>query len=286
MDTESMLRTEVMEIRSGGKDGGVPYLVFPALETDGIAENAFSTRLGGVSTGIWKSMNLNANVGDEPENVRRNYEIMAEALGVSTADMVRTDQTHTCNVRRATAADRGKGVVCDRDYTDVDGLVTDEPGLVLVTSYADCVPLYFLDPVRRAIGLSHSGWRGTVGCMGAETVRKMPQEFGSRPENIIAAVGPCICSDCYEVSEEVAEQFRARFGEHAEEMLRDGISGGPGKYQLDLRAANLRVLLDAGLLREHITVSDLCTCCNSEILWSHRATKGKRGGMAAFLRLK
>lgn len=283
MDIKTGFKSEVMEMRTGGPEDGVPYLVFPSLEAGNIASNAFSTRLGGVSTGIWTSMNLNANVGDLPENVSRNYEIMAEALGLSTGDMVRTDQTHTCNVRRVYGKDRGRGVIRERDYSDVDGLVTDEPGLVLVTSYADCVPLYFLDPARRAIGLSHSGWRGTVGRMGAETVRVMEREFGSRPEDLIAAVGPCICRDCYEVSDEVAEQFRESFGDDADEMLTAGISGEPGKYQLDLRAANLRVLLDAGLTRDHITISDLCTCCRSDLLWSHRATGGKRGGLAAFL---
>ena len=128
-------------------------------------------------------------------------------MGVAVEDMVLSKQTHTTNVRVVTEEDKGKGVIRERDYTDVDGMITNVPGICLVTSYADCVPLYFVDPVKKAIGLSHSGWRGTVGKIGKNTVQLMQENFGSKPEDLLAAVGPSVCMDCYEVSEDVIEQI-------------------------------------------------------------------------------
>ena len=167
-------------------------------------------------------------------------------------------------------------------WTDVDGLITDEPGLLLGTFYADCVPLYFVDPVHRAIGLSHSGWRGTVARMGAVTLRAMSDAFGSRPQDVVCAIGPSICQACYEVSEDVAEQFLAEFSGADETLL---YSTGGGKYQLNLWEANRRVLLESGILPEHLQITDLCTCCNPHNLFSHRYTGGRRGNLGAFLML-
>lgn len=132
-------------------------------------------------------------------------------MGVAVEDVVLSKQTHTTNVRVVTAEDKGKGVMRERNYTDVDGMITNVPGICLVTSYADCVPLYFVDPVKKAIGLSHSGWRGTVGKIGKNTVQLMQENFGSKPEDLLAAVGPSVCMDCYEVSEDVIEQFKEAF---------------------------------------------------------------------------
>ena len=164
----------------------------------------------------------------------------------------------------------------------MDGLITDESGIVLGTFYADCVPLYFYDPVRKAVGLSHSGWRGTVARMGQVTIKRMEEEFGCRREHIVAAVGPSICQDCYEVSGDVAEAFQKEFAGHEEQILKNGAEG---KYQLDLWKDYELVLLDAGIRREHLQVTDVCTCCNPSYLFSHRASKGKRGNLGAFLML-
>ena len=169
------------------------------------------------------------------------------------------------------------------NFSYVDGLVTDVPGLILSTFYADCVPLLFFDPIHRAIGCSHSGWRGTVGEMGRVTVEAMEKYFGSRPEDILAAVGPSICRDCYEVGEEVAEEFENLFSGESGEVL---TAKGNGKYLLDLWKANEKVLLSSGIRREHLAVTDICTCCNSEYLFSHRASRGKRGNIGAFIMLK
>lgn len=261
----------------------VPYIQFKNLSATGIVKHGFSTRKGGVSTGIFSSMNLNFKRGDDPDAVLENYRRMAAALNMRVDDMVLSDQTHTTNIRVITEEDRGKGILRPQDYSDVDGMITNVPGIVLVTSYADCVPLYFVDPVRKAIGLSHSGWKGTVGHIGQKTVWKMHEVYGSEPKDIVAAIGPSICQSCYEVSDDVAEAFRANFtADEAADILLDK---GNGKYQLDLWKANWYVLTDAGILPEHLSVTDLCTACHPELLWSHRKTNGQRGGLSAFLSL-
>ena len=261
----------------------VPYIQFKNLSATGIVKHGFSTRKGGVSTGIFSSMNLNFKRGDDPDAVLGNYRRMAAALNMRVEDMVLSDQTHTTNVRVITEEDRGKGILKPQDYSDVDGMITNVPGIVLVTSYADCVPLYFVDPVRKAIGLSHSGWKGTVGHIGQKTVWKMHEVYGTEPKDIVAAIGPSICQSCYEVSDDVAEAFRANFtADEAADILLDK---GNGKYQLDLWKANWYVLTDAGILPEHLSVTDLCTACHPDLLWSHRKTNGQRGGLSAFLSL-
>ena len=267
-------------IRSSEK-GGVPFLTFPLLsEIPGIV-HGFSTRLGGVSTGDLASMNLSFSRGDDPERVRENYRRIADAIGFSVDDMVFSYQTHTNHVRVVTEADRGKGYVTDRDYKDVDGLVTNVPGLVLVTFYADCVPLFFVDPVHGAIGLSHSGWRGTVSDIAGVTVRAMQETYDSDPAELIAAIGPSICRSCYEVSEDVIVQVREQYPHEMWPLLYD--TKTDGKYQLDLWEVCRRNMMRAGIRPEHIAVTDVCTCCNPDILYSHRASQGKRGNLAAFL---
>ena len=262
---------------------GVPFLKYPILEKEGLVEHGISTRLGGVSEGFLGSMNLSYTRGDDPTHVDENYRRMAAAIGVKPEHMVCTHQTHTTNVRIVTREDAGKGVTREKDYTDVDGLITNVPGICLVTFYADCVPLLFLDPVKKVVASSHSGWRGTVNRMGQVTVEKMQKEFGCDPKNIIACVGPSICQDCYEVSGDVAMEFEQAFAGHEREIL---LAKENGKYQLDLWKANEIVLLDAGVLPEHIEITDICTCCNPDLLFSHRASHGKRGNLGAFLCLK
>lgn len=262
----------------------VPYLEYPMFRETGIVRHGFSTRLGGVSQGYYASLNLSFDRGDDEDAVRENFRRIGEAMGVRSEDMVLSRQTHTTNVRIVTEEDRGKGIVRDRDYTDVDGLITNVPGICLVTSYADCVPLYFVDPVKKAVGLSHSGWRGTVGKIGKKTVRMMQETYGCDPADILAAVGPSVCMDCYEVSEDVIERVREAFEESLWEQLfyrKDN-----GKYQLDLWKANELIFQEAGILPEHIAVTNVCTHCNSKILYSHRAAGDERGNLCAFLALK
>ena len=193
------------------KNKGVTYLTWPEFEKIPGFVHGFSTRLGGVSEGIYSSMNLSFTRGDKEEAVRENYNRISAALGFSPEDIVTSDQTHTANVRVITAEDRGNGITKPRPYTDVDGMITNVPGLVLATFYADCVPLYFADPVHKAVGLSHSGWRGTAAGIGAVTVKELQKHYGTRPEDIYAAVGPSVWPDCYEVSEDVIVEFQKTF---------------------------------------------------------------------------
>lgn len=276
-------KTEAEDMRLVEKNG-VPYFVFENLENTGLVRHGFSTRLGGVSEGCLSSMNLSFTRGDDPEKVRENFRKMGMAIGFETKDLVLSDQTHTTNVRLVTEADRGKGFDRERDYTDVDGLITDTPGLMLVTIYADCVPLYFVDPVHKAVGLSHSGWKGTVHRIGKVTLERMKEAFGTRPEDVQAAIGPSICQDCYEVSEDVARAFMDEFADQLDDRL--VYRKGNGKYQLNLWNANERILLEAGIRPEHLSITNICTCCNHELLFSHRASHGQRGNLGAFLGLK
>lgn len=280
------------------------YLTFDSLDKTGMVNHLFTTRTGGVSEGIFSTMNLSFTRGDEPTSVMRNYERIAQILSCGTEDMVASHQTHTTNIRRVTNADRGKGVVYPRDYEDIDGLITNEKGLALVTYFADCVPLYFVDTEHEAIGLAHSGWRGTVNQMGACMVNAMRESFGTKPENLIAAIGPSICQECYEVSAEVADAFAGllkqingekillemesqNFYTHKNGKKRRVIEPGRmvGKYQLDLWLANAIILRNAGIPLSQIEVTDVCTCHNPEYLFSHRASEGKRGNLAAFLKI-
>ena len=260
-----------------------PYLTFPHFEKTGLVTHAFSTRLGGVSSGCYASLNFGWGTGDDREKIRENFRRMAAALGTVSERMVTTKQTHTTNLRVVTEEDAGKGAARDRDYEDVDGLITDRRGLMLVTYFADCVPLYFLDPVRKVIALSHSGWKGTAARMGEVTVRRMQKEFGCDPHDLLAAIGPSICRECYEVDEAVRAGFAGSFS--GEELERIFTPGRPGHYQLDLWLANRLILEQAGVQGENIMTAGLCTACHSDLLFSHRATGGKRGLMCAFLAL-
>lgn len=264
--------------------GEVVYLTFPLLEPFSWITHGFSTRLGGVSQGEIGSMNL--SFGREPgrENVEENHRRMAAAIGYAPENMVFSRQTHTTNIMNVTEKDRGIGFTKDRDYNDIDGLITNVPGVVLVTFYADCVPLLLVDPVHRAIGSAHSGWRGTVNNMGKAVVEAMTKAFGTKPEDVVAAIGPSICQDCYEVSGDVIGAFQKAYDPGLWPSL--FYEKENGKYQLNLQQACFENFLSSGLLPEHISLPDLCTCCNPQLLYSHRASGGKRGNLAAFLTIR
>lgn len=281
----------------------VEYLTFPALEACGMVEHLFTTRVGGASEGIYATMNLSYTRGDNPEHVLENYRRIGQILGCEAGDIVASQQTHTTNIRVVNGSDKGKGVVKELDYTDIDGLITNEKGLALACFYADCVPLYFVDKMNWAIGLAHSGWRGTVAGMGQCMVEAMKKQFGTKPEHLLVAIGPSICQECYEVSEDVANAFQGLMLENQDIIAEINASGiyhshmaetaqliipgkEMGKYQLDLWLANLIILRKAGVPLENISVTDICTCHNGEYLHSHRASNGLRGNLAAFLMLK
>ena len=264
---------EICEVHS--KDG-VPYIEFKPFRELPFVIHGFSTRLGGVSDREFASMNLSYHRGDDSKNVDRNYELICNALNIDKEQLVFTNQIHDTKIQYADGS--------QKQYANTDGLITDKSGIVIATSYADCVPLYFVDVKKKVIGFSHSGWRGTVGKIGKKTVEEMSKKFNSNKEDIIAIIGPSICKDCYEVSEEVAQEFSNVL---SKEQIKDVIfEKGNGKYQLDLWKANQWILLDTGLRSENIYISGLCTSCNSDVLFSHRATKGKRGNLNGFLGIR
>lgn len=180
--------------------------------------NCFTTRAGGVSEGWLASLNFRRGLYDPEENILENFTRIARYFDVGPERIVHVQQTHTANVRIITEEDAGKGVIGTGELTDSDGMITNVPGLVLYISVADCVPLYFYDPVKRVIALSHSGWKGTVNRIGEVTIRKMRERYGCNPSDIYTAIGPSICSDCYEISEDVAEEFCRCFSVDLNEM--------------------------------------------------------------------
>lgn len=284
MDTITIHRSGDEAVLKIHEKDGVCWLSYPALDEKEEFLHGFSTRLGGVSTDHLYSMNLSFSRGDKEENVRENFRRIARAIGFSEENMVFSHQTHTANIRKVTKADCGKGYTKERDYENIDGLITNEPNVVLTTFFADCVPVFLIDPVRKAIGLVHSGWRGTVKRISQAAILRMQQEYGSNPDDILAAVGPSICQECYEVSADVIEEFQTQFDETYWDQL--FYAKENGKYQLNLWKANEVILREAGIQKEHISVTDLCTCCNPQLFYSHRASHGKRGNLAAFLMIR
>lgn len=269
------------------EDGSeMEVITYPALDAAGVADHYFTTRLGGVSEGYCSSMNLSFSLDKQDpsgDHARENYRRCARVLGLPLGNVTTADQVHSVNVRRLYEEDGGKGILADRDYSRVDGTVTNVPGLILNGVASDCACIYFVDPVKRAIGLSHAGWRGAVGGMARITVEKMTAEFGTDPADLVCAISPSICPDCYEVGPEVAEAMREAYAEKAESVLRDDHNG---KFHFDLAGANALFLEAAGVKPENITLPDICTRCNPDMLFSHRIFGKRRGNNGAFLVLR
>lgn len=261
--------------------GDLQYITFPKLEALGIVKHAFSTRHGGVSTGDCAKMNLSFNRSDDFETVLKNYRILCGEIGIDVKDLVLSHQTHTNNVMVVNETHRGTGVF-KPSFSDIDGLITNSPHVALVTQYADCTPLLFCDPVKKVIATSHAGWRGTAKEIGRVTVEKMVAEFDSDPKDIVAAIGPCILDCCYEVDEPVYSEFSKLSYLDLERIF---TPKGNGHYQLNLVEANRQILVNAGLDPNNIDLNDICTCCFSDDLHSHRKTVGKRGNLAAIIAL-
>lgn len=264
------------------ENNGVSFFTFPAWSALPFVTHAFSSREGGVSQHEFATMNLNFNRGDSDEHVLENYRRFCSAVGFDFNKLVASAQDHHTVIRRVTSEQAGIGIWKPRDMQSVDGLITNEPGVVLVTYYADCVPLYFVDPVKKAIGLAHAGWRGTVAEMGARMVQAMQTEFHSNPGDLLVAIGPSIGSCCYEVDAPVYEKVMALSYISPKDCLQPV---SEGKYMLDLWEVNRQVLIHAGVPENQITVGDVCTRCHSDLLFSHRLMGAKRGGMAAMMAL-
>lgn len=260
----------------------IPYLTYNSLSEINFINHAFSTRLGGVSTGEFDSMNLAFNRGDNPDNVTENYKRLCKSAGFDYKNLVASSQDHNTFVRSVTVEDKGVGIYKPRDIKSVDALITNEKGITLVTYYADCTPLFFVDTKNRAIGLAHAGWRGTVGRIGEKVVKKMSELYGTKPSDIVAAIGPAISVCCYEVDLPCAENFFKLENLDSSKFV---FPMKNGKFMIDLLETNRQILVNCGVNHQNITLSDICTNCHSDLLWSHRATKGHRGTMSAFMSL-
>lgn len=261
----------------------VPYLTYNSLSQIKFINHAFSTRLGGVSQGEFSSMNMAFNRGDDPEAVTENYKRICKSAGFDFDSLTVSSQDHNTFVRAVNKSNAGVGIYKPKDIASVDALITNEPNVTLVTYYADCTPLFFVDTSKKAIGLAHAGWRGTVGRIGEKVIEKMHELYKTNPSDVKAAIGPAISVCCYEVDKPCADNFSALKGLDSKRFV---FPKSDGKYMIDLLEANRQILMSAGVKAENITVCDICTNCNSDLLWSHRATKGHRGTMSAFMCIK
>jgi len=262
---------------------GVVYYTIPLFEETGLVAHGFSTRLGGVSQGAFTSLNLGTHVGDRLEAVMENRRRLCTVLGMNALQIVAAKQVHGDHVHVAAAADCGRGALAyESALEDTDALVTNEPGVPLSTYYADCVPVYFLDPVQRAIGLAHAGWKGTVLQIGRKTLEKMSREFGTKPEDCLVGIAPSIGPCCYEVDERVVEKVKRSFAFWSELVKPQG----QGKWRLDLWEANRRQLMEAGVNERNIAVAALCTSCRNGLFFSYRVDGGITGRLGAYLMLK
>lgn len=254
----------------------------PSFNAFPFIRHGFSTRLGGVSQPPFDAMNLSFTRGDDETAVRRNFEMFCQAVGVSTQHLVLSKQTHGIRLHYATEADRGNGFDRPNTLEDIDGLYTDRPDVVLCTQYADCVPLFFLDPRKKVIALSHAGWRGTVADMAGTTVRTLQDAFGCSPDDLLCGIGPSIGVCCFEVDAPVFDAFAA-----TRRLSGEWFTALPNeKFRIDLWQVNRIFLEQAGIAPSHISVSGLCTHCRPDEFWSHRTTGAVRGSLAAVLSLK
>ena len=253
------------------KKGELEYLAADNIEVP----HCFTTRLGGVSRGYLASMNLGAHRGDEPENVEKNFQILAGALGFDTQRLVLTRQTHSDIVRQVRRED-AMGLD-NHDYPECDALITDDPGTAIAVFTADCTPVLLHDPATGVVGAAHAGWRGTAAKIAAKTVRAMVDAYGCHPENIRAAIGPNIGPCCFETDRDVPDAMVEAFGDAAKEYIRKI----GDKYYVNLKALNALQLRAVGV--RSVEIAAECTACQPDRFWSHRITGGNRGSQGAVI---
>jgi YfiH family protein len=259
---------------------GLVYLTAASFDAAGGVRHGFTTRFGGVSEGKFSSLNLAVGRGDERARVLRNYDLVCGALGISAENLVFSAQVHGEEIRAVSRADAKGDIFADSRYR-ADALITNERGVPLIIFVADCIPILLYDPVARAVGAVHAGWRGTVLDIAGKTARRLQSEYGARPETTLAAVGAGIGACCFETGTEVPDAVRALAGIDAEAY----IQRRNGRDFVDLKGVNRTLLLRAGLRPENISVSDECVMCQSDKYWSHRATRGERGAQAGIVQL-
>jgi len=258
--------------------GDLKYYTIDEFESTGLVKHGFSTRCGGVSENEYKSMNLRMHCEDKKENILKNYEIFCDEIGVNFKNLVFSNQVHCDTIIRVEKEDMGNGIITPQKWDGVDGLITNEVGVPICIFSADCVPVFFLDPKKKVIALVHSGWKGTVLKIGAKCVEKMIKEYSCDPADILAGIGPSIGVCHFEVGDEVADVFHNTFGDSVLEKYE--------KWHVNMQKAIEIQLTENGISKKNIVKADICTYCNSDILFSHRKTNGKRGVMAGIMELK
>ena len=266
--------------------GILPMVESPLFQRETGLQHGFSTRKGGVSKEHLASLNLSFSVEDAKENVLENFRRIGERFGKTPEDFVLSKQSHETKVLKVGTKDRGKGITKDRDYEGIDALITDEKGIILSCFSADCVPILFYDPIHKAVGACHSGWRGTKGKILQNVVEEMRKHFSSNPAEILIAIGPSICKEQYVVSEDLALSFLEDYPDLGEDSSSPIQRISKDKFQLDLWDLNRRIALDCGIKEEHISISGYCTMENPELFFSHRYSQGKRGLQGAFICLQ
>ena len=266
--------------------GILPMVESPLFQREIGLQHGFSTRKGGVSKEHLASLNLSFSVEDAKENVLENFRRIGERFGKTPEDFVLSKQSHETKVLKIGTKDRGKGITKDRDYEGIDALITDEKGIILSCFSADCVPILFYDPVHKAVGACHSGWRGTKGKILQNVVEEMRKHFSSNPAEILIAIGPSICKEQYVVSEDLALSFLEDYPDLGEDTASPIQRISKDKFQLDLWDLNRRIALNCGIKEEHISISGYCTMENPELFFSHRYSQGKRGLQGAFICLQ
>lgn len=258
---------------------GVEFLASPGISTP----HGFSTRVGGVSKGIFEGLNLGHRRGDDPANVRENYRRFCAATGTDERSIVMTNQVHGNAVKVVTRADIKPDLLAATPF-EADGLATNIPGVTLCIFSADCIPVLLFDPAKGAVAAVHAGWRGTASAIAAVAVETLTREFGSDPADLCAAIGPGIGACCFETDGDVPAAMASALGSLAEPFMTR--TGAGEKWHVDLKAINAAILERSGVLQDHIDVSQDCTCCQHDRFWSHRYTKGERGSQAAVIMLK
>ena len=247
----------------------------------------FTTRLGGCSQAPFNSHNLGLHVNDNPDDVIQNRKLLAERLGFSFDTFTCAEQIHHHVVANVTKQEIGKGrLSVDDTIKGADGIVTSEKGVLLVSFYADCVPLFFVDPHKKVIALAHAGWKGTVGAIAKETIHKMVSEYGCEVASIRAVIGPAIDVCCYEVDEKVILAIKTMW---LKEKLPESLLSAcikpinEKKAYINLKEINRQIMIKAGILSTHLEISKLCTGCSTDLFFSHRMEQGKTGRMASFI---
>ncbi|OGO77693.1 MAG: hypothetical protein A2Y23_10275, partial [Clostridiales bacterium GWB2_37_7] len=264
------------------KNGELVYFTIPSFDKTEMVKHCFTTRQGGISRGIYYSLNTSLTKNDEREHVLVNLNRVCSVIGIDYKNLVFSNQVHGDEIRVVIEADKGKGITRESDIVNIDALITNVVGIPMITYYADCVPVFILDPIKKAVGLVHSGWKGTTQKIAVKTIEKMRQTYGTRPQDCLIGIGPSIEMQCFEIKEDTALLFKKSFSNRKAFMKQKDEE----HYIVDLWLSVKLMLIELGVLEENISISGFCTCCNEDLFFSHRRDKGNTGSLSAIIELR